>query len=86
MTNLSQHRQGPTGVNAVIIFGVPDDRGSDDKDRESDCPHRCYRSRRTPLNFLAAFLPLAGFFTAMYSPVALLRLVQALAPPSVVLR
>jgi hypothetical protein len=45
-----------------------------------------YRSRRTPLNFLAVFWPFAGFFTAMYSPLSLLRLVQALAPPSVVLR
>ena len=45
-----------------------------------------YFSRRTPLNFFAAFLPFAGFLTAMYSPVVLLRLVQALAPPSVVLR
>jgi hypothetical protein len=38
------------------------------------------------LNFLAVFWPFAGFFTAMYSPFFLLRLVQALAPPSVVLR
>jgi hypothetical protein len=38
------------------------------------------------LNFLAVFWPFAGFFTAMYSPLFLLRLVQALAPPSVVLR
>ena len=41
-------------------------------------------SRRTPLNFLAAFLPAAGFFTAMNSPEVLLRLVQAVAPPSLV--
>ena len=36
-----------------------------------------HRSRRTPLNFLAAFFFAAGFFTAMNSPDVLLRLVQA---------
>lgn len=41
-------------------------------------------SCRTPLNFLAAFLPAAGFFSAMNSPEALLRLVHAVAPPSAV--
>jgi hypothetical protein len=39
-------------------------------------PHR-HLSRRTPLNFLAAFLPSAGFLTAMNSPPFLLRLVKA---------
>lgn len=41
-------------------------------------------SIRTPLNFFAAVFFLAGFFTAMNSPDALLRLVHVLAPPSVV--
>jgi hypothetical protein len=41
-------------------------------------------SRRTPLNFLAAFLPFAGFLTAMNSPPFLLRLVKAVTPPSLV--
>jgi hypothetical protein len=41
-------------------------------------------SLRTPLNFLAAFVFFAGFFTAMNSPLALLRLVHALAPVSLV--
>jgi hypothetical protein len=40
-------------------------------------------SRRTPLNFFAAFF-VAGFFTAMNSPDVLLRLVHAVAPASVV--
>jgi hypothetical protein len=40
-----------------------------------------YLSHLTPLNFLAALV----FLAAMNSPLALLRLVQALAPPSVVL-
>ncbi len=39
-----------------------------------------------PLNFFAAFFLAVGFLTAMNSPDVLLRLVQALAPPSVVLR
>jgi hypothetical protein len=39
-------------------------------------------SRRTLLNFLAAFFFLAGFLTAMNSPPFLLRLVHAVAPPS----
>jgi hypothetical protein len=44
-----------------------------------------FLSTRTPLNFLAAFLLLAGFFTAMNSPDVLLRLVQALTTSSLVL-
>jgi hypothetical protein len=36
------------------------------------------------LNFLAAIVFLAGFFTAMNSPPFLLRLVHAVAPPSFV--
>jgi hypothetical protein len=46
---------------------------------------RPYFSRRTPLNFFAAFFFVAGFFTAMNSPLFLLRLVHAVAPPSFVL-
>jgi len=41
-----------------------------------------YFSRRTPLNFFAAVFFLAGFLTAMNSPDVLLRLVQAVTPPS----
>ena len=41
-------------------------------------------SCRTPLNFVAALIFFATFFTAMNSPLFLLRLVQAVAPPSVV--
>jgi hypothetical protein len=41
-----------------------------------------YFSRRTPLNFLAAFFFAAGFLTAMNSPKLLLRLVHAVTPPS----
>ena len=39
-------------------------------------------STRTPLNFFAALVLFAGFFTAMNSPDSLLRLVQAVTPPN----
>jgi hypothetical protein len=45
---------------------------------------RPHFSLRTPLNFLAALVFLAGFFTAMNSPLFLFRFVQAVAPPSFV--
>ena len=41
-------------------------------------------STRTPLNFFAALVFFAGFFTAMNSPDFLLRLVQAVTPPNLV--
>jgi hypothetical protein len=44
--------------------------------------HHHHLSRRTPLNFLAAFFFPAGFFTAMNSPEVLLRFVHAVTPPS----
>src|SRR5258705_13443893 len=44
-----------------------------------------YFSRRTPLNFFAAFVFEAGFFTVMNSPGVFVRLVQAVAPASLVL-
>jgi len=46
---------------------------------------RTFFSRLTPLNFFAALDFWAGFLTAMNSPDLLLRLVQAVAPPSFVL-
>jgi hypothetical protein len=41
-------------------------------------------SRRTPLNFLAAFFFAYGFFTPMNSPDVLPRFVQVVTPPSLV--
>src|SRR5436190_12200999 len=46
---------------------------------------RHYFSRRTPLNFFAAFFFAAGFLTAMNFPPFLLRFVHAVAPSSMVL-
>jgi hypothetical protein len=53
----------------VSYFGPVADLRQDIKDGHEDPSI----SRRTPLNFLAAFFFLAGFFTAMNSPPVLLR-------------
>src|ERR1700712_209899 len=57
-------------------------RNSDYHDDDRNFSH--YFSRRMPLNFFAAIVFRTGFLTAINSPDPLLRLVQAVAPPSFV--